>query len=219
MSHKGNEPATTNVREFVIEAFDYLAILEKCSINHSANRGLLEHVANGYVKYGNSENFKKNIDKWLKSLVNVYKEIGYDKDTEQIWATIDLQDQLIILDDELQRDLQPIIDIQAKYGLLINWTSATNKINRTAPLSEFFEYIESHYPAIKDRYKGLGSSDASVSKEVIMDPKTRRIVRVSMDDPDTFRRLGVLVGKSKDEVEGRKQLLMDFKFTEDMIDN
>lgn len=219
MSRKGNEPATTNVREFVIEAFDYLAILEKCSINHSANRGLLEHVANGYVKYGNSENFKKNIDKWLKSLVNVYKEIGYDKDTEQIWATIDLQDQLIILDDELQRDLQPIIDIQTKYGLLINWTSATNKIDRTAPLSEFFEYIEAHYPAIKDRYKGLGSSDAKVSKEVIMDPKTRRIVRVSMDDPDTIRRLGVLVGKSKDEIEGRKELLMDFKFTEDMIDN
>jgi DNA gyrase/topoisomerase IV subunit B len=152
-------------------------------------------------------------------LVNVYKEIGYDKDTEQIWATIDLQDQLIILDDELQRDLQPIIDIQTKYGLLINWTSATNKIDRTAPLSEFFEYIESHYPAIKDRYKGLGSSDAKVSKEVIMDPKTRRIVRVSMDDPDTIRRLGVLVGKSKDEIEGRKELLMDFKFTEDMIDN
>jgi hypothetical protein len=40
-----------------------------------------------------------------------------------------------------------------------------------------------------------------------------------MNDPDTFRRLGVLVGKSKDEIDGRKELLMDFKFTEDMIDN
>lgn len=210
---------TPDVREFVIEAFDYLMILEKCSINHSANRGLLEHVANGYVKYGNSENFIKNIDKWLRSLVHVYRELRFDKDTNQILATIDLQDQLVILDDDLQRDLQPIIDIQTKYGLLIRWKSASAKIDRTAPLSEFFEYVEAHYPAIKDRYKGLGSSDAKVSKEVIMDPKTRRIVRVSMDDPDTIRRLGVLVGKSKDEIEGRKELLMDFKFTEDMIDN
>ena len=210
---------TPDVREFVIEAFDYLAILEKCSINHSANRGLLEHVANGYVKYGNSENFIKNIDKWLRSLVHVYRELRFDKDTNQILATIDLQDQLVILDDDLQRDLQPIIDIQTKYGLLIRWKSASAKIDRTAPLSEFFEYVEAHYPAIKDRYKGLGSSDAKVSKEVIMDPKTRRIVRVSMDDPDTIRRLGVLVGKSKDEIESRKELLMDFKFTEDMIDN
>lgn len=210
---------TPDVREFVIEAFDYLMILEKCSINHSANRGLLEHVANGYVKYGNSENFIKNIDKWLRSLVHVYRELRFDKDTNQILATIDLQDQLVILDDDLQRDLQPIIDIQTKYGLLIRWKSASAKIDRTAPLSEFFEYVEAHYPAIKDRYKGLGSSDAKVSKEVIMDPKTRRIVRVSMDDPDTIRRLGVLVGKSKDEIESRKELLMDFKFTEDMIDN
>lgn len=214
-----NDICTPNVREFVIEAFDYLAILEKCSINHSANRGLLEHIANGYVKYGNSENFIKHITEWLKSLSKIYLEIGFDEGTNQIWATIDLQDQLIILDDELQQDLQPIIDIQTKYGLLIRWKSASAKIDRTAPLSEFFEYVESHYPVIKDRYKGLGSSDASVSKEVIMDPKTRRIVRVKMDDPDTFRRLGVLVGKSRDEVEGRKELLMDFKFTEDMIDN
>lgn len=210
---------TPNVRDFVIEAFDYLAVLEKSSINHSANRGLLEHIANGYVKYGNSENFINHITEWLKSLSKIYLEIGFDEGTNQIWATIDLQDQLIILDDELQQDLQPIIDIQTKYGLLIRWKSASAKIDRTAPLSEFFEYVESHYPVIKDRYKGLGSSDASVSKEVIMDPKTRRIVRVKMDDPDTFRRLGVLVGKSKDEVEGRKELLMDFKFTEDMIDN
>lgn len=214
-----NDICTPNVREFVVEAFDYLAILEKCSINHSANRGLLEYIANGYVKYGNSENFIKHITEWLKSLSKIYLEIGFDEGTNQIWATIDLQDQLIILDDELQQDLQPIIDIQTKYGLLIRWKSASAKIDRTAPLSEFFEYIESHYPVIKDRYKGLGSSDASVSKEVIMDPKTRRIVRVKMDDPDTFRRLGVLVGKSKDEVEGRKELLMGFNFTEDMIDN
>lgn len=216
---KRSNVLTPNVRDFVIEAFDYLAVLEKSSINHSANRGLLEHIANGYVKYGNSENFINHIDEWLKSLSKIYLELGFDKDTNQIWATIDLQDQLIILDNELQQDLQPIIDIQTKYGLLIRWKSVSAKIDRTAPLSEFFEYIESHYPVIKDRYKGLGSSDASVSKEVIMDPKTRRIVRVSMDDPDTFRRLGILVGKSKDEIEGRKELLMDFKFTEDMIDN
>ena len=218
MGKRGNF-ITPDTKAFVLEAFDYLAILEKCSINHSANRGLLEQVANGYVKYGNSDNFIKHINDWLKQVTKIYREIYFDKDTNQIFAVIDLQDQLIILDDELQHDLQPIIDIQTKYGMVIRWKSLSAKIDRTAFLSEFFEYIESHYPSIKERYKVLGSSDAKVSKEVIMDPKTRRIVRVSMDDPDTIRRLGVLVGKSKDEIEGRKELLMDFKFTEDMIDN
>lgn len=208
-----------NTREFVIEAFDYLAILEKCSINHSINRGLLEQIANGYVKYGTTDNFIKHVDDWVRSLIYVYPELKFDHKTNQIKAVINLEDQLVILDDELKNDLIPIIEVQTKYGLLIRYKSRTNKIDKTTVLSEFFEYIESRYPAIKDRYKGLGSSDAKVSKEVIMDPNTRRIVRVSMDDPDTFKRLGVLMGKSRDEVEGRKELLMNFKFTEDMIDN
>lgn len=218
MNQKGVK-IQANVREFVTEAFDYLSVLEKCSIDHSINRGLLEHIANGYVRYKNSDNFIKHIDDWIRSLTSVYKELGFDHETRQIRAVIDLQDQLIILDDELQSDLADIINIQTKYGLLIHYRSKTNKVDRTCPLSEFFEYVESHYPLIKDRYKGLGSSDAKVSKEVIMDPKTRRIVRVNMNDPDTFRRLGVLVGKSREDVEGRKELLMEFKFTEDMIDN
>lgn len=219
MGKRGNEFLTPDVREFVTEAFDYLAILEKCSINHSANRGLLEQIANGFVKYGSADNFIKNINKWVISINKIYPELRFDHETNQICATIDLHDQFIILDDELKNDLMPIIEIQTKYGLLIHWKSSSAKLDKTAPLSQFFEYVETRYPTIKDRYKGLGSSDAGVSKEVIMDPRTRRIVRVSMDDPDTFRRLGVLVGKSKDEIEGRKELLMNFKFTEDMIDN
>ena len=213
------EQIKTNVKDFVIEAFDYLTVLEKCSINHSANRGLLEQIANGYVKYGNTDTFIKNINSWVKSICKIYPELRFDYETNQIKAVIDFQDQLIILDEELHNDLMPIIEIQTKYGLLINWKSKSLKIDTTAPLSQFFEYIESKYPSIRDRYKGLGSSDAKVSKEVIMDPKTRRIVRVSMNDPDTIRRLGVLVGKSKEEVNGRKDLLMNFAFTEDMIDN
>ena len=208
-----------DVREFVTEAFDYLNILKECSINHSVNRYLLEYIANGYVKYGNSENFIAHIDEWIRMLAKIYPELGFDHETKQIRAVIDLQDQLVIVDDELMEDLQPIIDIQTKYGLLIEYKSESKGLNKTTPLSGFFEYIEDHYPVIKARYKGLGSSDAKVSKEVIMDPATRRIVRVKMEDINTYRRMGVLVGKSKDEVNARKDLLMDFKFTKDMIDN
>lgn len=208
-----------DTREFVIEAFDYLAVLEKCSINHSVNRGLLEQIANGFVKYGTTDNFIEHINDWILSIIKIYPELKFDHDTNQIKAVINLEDQLVILDDELKTDLLPIIDIQTKYGLLIHFRSRSMNIDRQTVLSEFFEYIESHYPMIKERYKGLGSSDAKVSKEVIMDPNTRRIVRVNMNDPATFKRLGILVGKGKEDVEGRKELLMNFKFTEDMIDN
>lgn len=208
-----------DVREFVTEAFDYLNTLKECSINYSVNRYLLEYIANGYVKYGNAQGFIEHIDEWIRFLCKIFPELGFDHDTHQIRATIDLQDQLVIIDDDLREDLQPIIDIQTKYGLLIEYKSQSKGIKKTTPLSQFFEYVEDNYPVITDRFKGLGSANAKVSREVIMDPKTRRVVRVKMDDIDTMNRMGVLVGKSKDDINGRKELLMDFKFTKDMIDN
>lgn len=207
------------IQEFITDAFDYYTILEENSINHSVNRYLLEHIANGFVKYGSVENFIKNIDKWIRSLVKIYPELGFDHKSNQIHAVVDLQDQLIIIDEELKDDLSEIIRVQSQYGLLIKYKPKNSDKSITTTLALFFEHISAFYPVIKDRYKGLGSSDAKVSREVIMDPNTRRIIRVKMDDLDTDRRLGILVGKSKDEVNARKELLLNFKFTKDMIDN
>ena len=82
-----------------------------------------------------------------------------------------------------------------------------------------FEYVEKMYPAIKARYKGLGSSAAVVSKEVIMDPKTRRLLRVTMDDAEIISTMGMLVGDGKENKNARKDMLMNFKFDMSMIDN
>ena len=207
-----------DVQAFVTDAFDYLSNLDECSINHSANRYLLEHIAHGYVQYGSTQSFIEHINDWIRSLIKVFPELTFDDDSNQIKAVIDLQDQLVVVDDELMSDLQYIIDVQTKYGLLIEFKKKDGTMMQTT-LARFFEYIESYYPSIKERYKGLGSSDAKVSKEVIMDPRTRRIVRVKMEDLDTMKRMGVLVGKSKDEITARKDLLLNFNFTKDMIDN
>jgi DNA gyrase/topoisomerase IV subunit B len=52
-----------------------------------------------------------------------------------------------------------------------------------------------------------------------MDPKTRRIYQVTMDDINrTKEQMGILIGKNKDEVAKRKELLLDFKFTTADID-
>ena len=209
-----------NVTEFVTDAFDYLNILEELSVEKSVNRYLLEYIANGFAVYGkSSKDFVDNVDKWIRMLVKIYPEIGFDHETNQVHATIDLVDQLVLIDDELVNDLLPIILIQEKYGLLISYESKKKNVSKTTTLSRFFEDIQYSYPVIKDRYKGLGSSSATVSKEVIMDPKTRRLIRVTANDVDTMRKIGVLVGDGKDNKNERKELLMNFKFTKDMIDN
>ena len=126
--------------------------------------------------------------------------------------------ELIVVDDDLIDQLRYVIEIQKKYGILIKYTDKKgNTISTT--ISRYFEYVEKLYPSIKARYKGLGSSSADVSEEVIMDPRTRRLVRVTMDDPETRAIFSMLVGDGKDDKEARKEMLMNCRFTMDMIDN
>lgn len=208
-----------NAKEFVTESFEYLSTLSEVSINRSTNMYLLEYIAYGFAKYGDTiQDFEKHVDEWVRMLVKIYPELGYDHDNHQIKAVIDLQDQLVVVDEDLVSQLRYNIDVLKKYGLLIKYTDKNgNKVQTT--ISHFFEYVEKMYPAIKARYKGLGSSAAIVSKEVIMDPKTRRLLRVTMDDAEIISTMGMLVGDGKENKNARKEMLMNFKFDMSMIDN
>lgn len=208
-----------DTKDFVTEAFDYLTTLEEVSINRSANRYLLEWIANGFATYGCTvEDFEKNVYDWIRKLVLIYPELGYDEKNHQIKAVIDLVDQLIVIDDDLIDRLRYVINIQKKYGIFIKFKDKKGNKNQTT-IAEFFEYITRMYPVIKARYKGLGSSAAAVSREVIMDPKTRRLVRLTMNDVNTMVTMSKLVGDSKDDRIARKEMLMNFRFTKADIDN
>jgi len=209
----------TSIREFVTEAFDYTNTLQDISIKRSVNRYLLEHIAYGLTQYQTAENFINNVDNWLRSIAPIYKEIGFNHSTNQVTAVIDFVDQYVLIDDDLVADLSEIIRIQDKYGLLVGYQSLKKGMNQQTELSYFFEQIEDMYPRITGRYKGLGSSDPDVLRQVIMDPRTRRLMRVTIDDVLTYEKMGALVGKSKNDVLARKEILMNFHWTPADIDS
>ena len=206
-------------KEFVTEAFDYLSTLMDVSINRSTNRYLLEYIAYGFAMYGDTPvDFEAHVDDWVRMLVNIYPELGYDHKTHQIKAVIDLVDQLVVVDTDLVEQLRYVINVLKKYGLIVRYINKSGNKQETT-ISHFFEYVEKLYPSIKARYKGLGSSAAIVSKEVIMDPRTRRIIRVTMDEANIMSTMGKLVGDGKENKAQRKEMLMNFKFDMSMIDN
>ena len=217
---KNGSKISANTRDFVTEAFDYLETLEKCSVDLSVSKYLLEYIANGFATYGDSpEKFIDNVDDWLRMVTKVYPEVRFDHNTHQISATIDLIDQLIIVDEALVNSLSDIINIQRKYDILIHYNSKKRNIDVSTTLSKFFENIKRFYPVIKNRFKGLGSTEPDASKKVIMDPKTRRIFRVGFDDiHQTTKMLSNLIGKGKEDVINRKEMLLNFKFDMSMID-
>jgi len=208
-----------DAKDFVTKAFDYRNILTEVSINRSTNVYLLEYIAYGFAKYGDTvESFEDNADDWVRMLCKTYPELTYSRKSHQIKAVIDLIDQLVVVDNDLIEQLRYIIDIQKEYGLLVKYVDKNKQPVQTTIL-RYFEYIERLYPSIKARYKGLGSSAASVSREVLMDPKTRRLLRVTMDDAEIMKTMGMLVGDGKENKNARKEMLMGFKFDMSMIDN
>jgi DNA gyrase/topoisomerase IV subunit B len=179
----------------------------------------LEYIAFGIAQYQTIDNFIKHIDKWLINVTTNFKEIGYDHKTNQVYAVIDLIDNFVLIDNELMVELADVIHIIQKYGLIIHYSSNKRNIDRSEELSKFFEFIESVYPKIKGRYKGLGSSDPDVLREVVMDPRTRRIYQVTIEDVMTWEHMASIAGGSREDINKRKEILMNFKFTKADIDN
>lgn len=197
---------------FIEEAFNYLEDLIEASLDRSVNRFLLEHIAYGMMMYGGLHEFIDHIHDWLLSTLKVFPELGFDEKSNQIKATIDLTDQVVVVDQALYDKLLPIINIQEKYGMMIMWDGTETT------LAEFFEKIQRKYPVIKARYKGLGSSDPKVLREIIMDPKTRRIFRVDASDVNIMKTYDMLIGKGKDAVQARKEMIMNFEWKPSDID-
>lgn len=201
-----------NAQTFIEESFEYLSTLIEVSLDRSVNRYLLEHIAHGFVIYGSAAGLIDHIDDWIRSLVHTYPELGFDHASRQILATIELADQVIVVDDALYNALLYVINVQSKYGLLVTYEGKTMTIAR------FFEESERKYPVIKDRYKGLGSSDAKILKEIVMDPRTRRIFRVDASDVNIMKIYDTLVGKRKEDVQARKEMLLNFDWKPSDID-
>ena len=204
--------SSTSGKVFIEEAFNYLDDLIDASLDRSVNRFLLEYIAYGMMNAGSLETFLDKIHDWLRATLKVFPELGFDPKSNQIKATIDLTDQVVVVDHELYNKLLPIITIQEKYGM----TVVCDGVETT--LAQFFENIQRKYPIIKDRYKGLGSSDPKVLREIIMDPKTRRIFRVDASDVNIMQTYDMLIGKGKDAMKARKEMIMNFEWKPSDID-
>ena len=59
-----------------------------------------------------------------------------------------------------------------------------------------------------DRYKGIGEVNSDVLRETAMDPKTRKIIKVTMNNvPAAKKWAGILLGN--DDINAKKDLFME----------
>lgn len=102
-----------------------------------------------------------------------------------------------------------------------------NKANKEIMLSiaedpmKVIECIIALMPKIKDRMKGLGQTNKEILTRTTLDPKTRTLIRVDINDDleGAMAIIKTLRGSGMEDLQARKAMLAAFEIDADDIDN
>lgn len=206
----------TTIYDFMSDTVDYSANLVNAACSRGIDFRFLEYVAMGIVNHNGIKGFIDNIDKWIRNIVDIYPETTYKGNV--IRTCTNNREFVLMVDDDLFTLLEYNIDKIRRYGFIIKYALGDG-ILKSRTLYEFFEDVEKMYPQIIERYKGLGQSPKQMLHDKVMNPETRRLIKVSMNNDNNMDTLSILFGKKPENVQARKTMLLNYEYDNSIIDN
>ena len=118
------------------------------------------------------------------------------------------------------RRFKSLIDIFIIYGINLSWSDKKSKKDKTyGTIAEFCNAMSKYNATIQTRFKGLGEAQYDEISETIMDPRKRRLVRLTITDlEEDLRKMRILHDDSQEYRVLRKQLMADYDVNPDEID-
>lgn len=118
------------------------------------------------------------------------------------------------------RRFKSLIDIFIIYGINLSWSDKKSKKDKTyGTIAEFCNDMNKYNATIQTRFKGLGEAQYDEISETIMDPRKRRLVRLTITDlEEDLRKMRILHDDSQEYRVLRKQLMADYDVNPDEID-
>lgn len=158
-----------------------------------------------------------------------YPELVYDIDIQSISGSINKEHFTLIIDDIFQnmakRFLSNLNQQESFYVACKNKNSSitdpkTDDWDRMT-LGQFLSMCNGKFMIdIEQRFKGLGESEAPLMFKTMMNPKMRKLIRITMNDAKkAMETIKLLHGDSPQMREARRKLLDDADITIDDIDN
>ena len=162
-----------------------------------------------------------NIDKLMERIQEEFPEVYYDEKNHIIRGVINGKYQTFELTDRFLRKSKELLEIIQKWSnskslnLINKKTGSEHKLS----LLGILKILKSYQPNILHRFKGLGENSDEEIKETIMDPNTRSLIRVNIEDIENDMKVfQVLRGNSPADLDERKQMMKDFKVDRSIID-
>jgi DNA gyrase subunit B len=197
----------------------YVDELTRCKDHYSANPKLIEYI----VKYKDDKNFKKNMKKLFPEI-----NIEYDRNNKKdmiIEGVYEGAYQIFTVDEQFEKKTEKLRDLMDKnneqYYYVIEDYKGKNAMDRGyISIGEFLQSTIKLQPSIELRYKGLGELDENDMWMTVMNPETRTLIQLTVDDVEkACQTYDTLHGKGKVNAENRREMTDSFEINMEMLDN
>ena len=216
----------TSVDYRLIEMVGYIVTMSACGkiiSEDSSNRGFV----NGAI-INDKKKLKSAIDslfdnpKWVDNLMMTLNKKFPELRIEgrHISGPLYGRYQALNISVPFIRRFKSLIDIFIIYGINLSWSDKKSKKDKTyGTIAEFCNAMSKYNATIQTRFKGLGEAQYDEISETIMDPRKRRLVRLTITDlEEDLRKMRILHDDSQEYRVLRKQLMADYDVNPDEID-
>lgn len=206
----------------------YLDELQYLVKKTGCHRDILELVCNDLIAASldtdnlEAKHHKYDVEKFKKLIEADFPEMTYDITESSLYGAYKSEDHTIIIDDLFIREAAPFIQCIMNNPSV--YTLSKNKNNPDDPLEfqtigKFLDEIYGTYAVdIEQRFKGLGEVEPELLFYSTLNPKIRKLVRLTMDDQDEALKQIMILRGSKFAAD-RRQMFIDMEIDDDDLDN
>lgn len=194
----------------------YYNLLEMLSGREACDPHIIEHVCNAITKYG------MGTPEMIEYLKKHLPEMTYDEEEKSLSGSYYGKNYGLIIDNSFitiaKEFLRVFTQNPSMYVIYRNKNKDSDDIPEKVSIGDFFKNIYHDYDInAEQRFKGLGEADSMLLFETTLNPKTRKLVRLTMDDRDrAIQTMRLLHGK---DAAAKRELLMAADIDDDDIDN
>lgn len=161
------------------------------------------------------------IERLMERIQSEFPEVEFDEKNQIIKGIIDGKYQTFEITDRFLTKSKELIEIIRKWskGKKIKLINRKTRSEHNLSLLGVLKILKAYQPTILHRFKGLGENSDEEIKETIMDPNTRSLIRVFIEDIENDMKVfQILRGTGPAELIQRKQMMKDFKVDRSIID-
>ena len=218
--------SNTELADFLLATENYMSDLVAVASHFKINKMLVERIAMFLSgKDGEKIDFKSvisnknNLKKFNDYLQSQYPELECSNNGV-ISGVAFGRYQTITINDRFVRKVQSLFTIYDEFGYMLLSENLTTDEQNTMTIGEFLEEIQSYAPKILTRYKGLGECDPEELWDTTMNPDTRTLIRLKVEDVESVvETFNVLHGDRTADKIARKLMMKDFKIKREDLDN